>query len=174
MVGDRHLHRHAGDDGRVSSPGVRLSARPRFPAGLGHWLESAWDKARADPALTVYKLQTNSYKLSWLLIPLSLPFLWLVFPFSRRFRMYDHTVFVTYSISFMTMLVVVASVGGYLGVAPLVIVPLLYAPLHLYRHLRGAYDLTRFGAIWRLLVLSAVIYLVLTLFILIMLWLVIT
>jgi hypothetical protein len=141
---------------------------------VGNWLNRAWSKAKADPALLLYKLQTNAYKLSWLLIPLSLPFLWLVFPFSRRFRMYDHTVFVTYSISFMTMLIVVASLGGYLGFAPLVIVPLLYAPLHLYRHLRGAYDLTRFGAIWRLLVLSAVIYLVLTLFVVIMLGLVIT
>jgi hypothetical protein len=141
---------------------------------VGNWLNRAWLKAKADPALLLYKLQTNAYKLSWLLIPLSLPFLWLVFPFSRRFRMYDHTVFVTYSISFMTMLIVVASLGGYFGFAPLVIAPMLYAPLHLYRHLRGTYGLTRFGAVWRLLVLSAVIYLVLTLFVVIMLGLVIT
>jgi hypothetical protein len=140
---------------------------------VGGWLEAAWHKVKADPALLIYKLQTNAYKLSWLLIPLSLPFLWLVFPFSRRFRMYDHTVFVTYSISFMTMLVVVASLGGYLGFAPLVIAPLLYAPAHLYWHLRGTYGLSRFGAVWRLLVLSVVIYLVLALFILIMLALVI-
>ena len=141
---------------------------------VGNWLNRAWLKAKTDPALLLYKLQTNAYKLSWLLIPLSLPFLWLVFPFSRRFRMYDHTVFVTYSISFMTMLVVLASLGGYLGFTPLVIAPLLYAPLHLYRQLRGTYGLTRFGATWRLIVLSIVIYLVLTLFVLIMLGLVIT
>ncbi len=42
---------------------------------------------------------------SWLLIPLSLPFMWLLFPFSRRFRLYDHVVFVTYSLGFMTLLV---------------------------------------------------------------------
>jgi hypothetical protein len=141
---------------------------------VGSWLGEAWKKAKADPALLVYKLQSNAYKLSWLLIPLSLPFMWLLFPFSRKFKMYDHTVFVTYSISFMTMLVAAASIGGYLGWRPLVLLPLLYAPIHLYWQLRGAYGLGRFGAFWRLLVISAVIYLVLALFILLMIALVIT
>ena len=50
-----------------------------------------------------------------MLIPLSVPFLWLLFPFSRRFRLYDHTVFVTYSLSFMTLLVVTAVLIGLPG-----------------------------------------------------------
>ena len=40
---------------------------------------------------------------------MSLPFLWLLFPFSRRFRLYDHMVFVTYSLAFMTLLVSIAT-----------------------------------------------------------------
>lgn len=142
--------------------------------GIGGWLKSAWQKTTANPKLLLYKLQTNAYKLSWLLIPLSLPFMWLLFPFSRRFRMYDHTVFVTYSISFMTMLVVVASLGAYWQITPLVVVPILYAPLHLYRQLRGTYGLGRLGAVWRLLVLSVLIYVVLVLFVLLMVGLVIS
>ncbi len=71
---------------------------------VGEWLKGVFEKAKANPGLLLYKLQTNAYKLSWLLIPLSLPFMWLLFPFSRRFKMYDHTVVVTYSIAFMTML----------------------------------------------------------------------
>ena len=59
-----------------------------------------------------YKLKTNAYKFSWLLIPLSVPFVWLLFPFSRRFRLYDHTVFVTYSLCFMSLLVVPACCSG--------------------------------------------------------------
>ena len=31
--------------------------------------------------------------------------MWLLFPFSRHFRLYDHTVFVTYLLGFMTLLV---------------------------------------------------------------------
>jgi hypothetical protein len=100
--------------------------------------------------------------------------MWLLFPFSRRFRLYDHTVFVTYSISFMTMLVVLASLGAYWGISALVVAPLLYSPFHLYRQLRGTYGLSRFSALWRLLVLSACIYIVLTLFVMLMLGLVIS
>ena len=79
--------------------------------GVGEWVNKTLQSVQSNPGLIVYKLQTNAYKLSWLLIPLSLPFVWILFPFSRRFKMYDHTVFVTYSISFMTMLAVILSVG---------------------------------------------------------------
>ena len=68
-----------------------------------------------NPELLLYKLKTNAYKFSWMLIPLSVPFLWLLFPFSRRFRLYDHTVFVTYSLCFMTLLVVTAVLIGLAG-----------------------------------------------------------
>ena len=53
----------------------------------------------------LFKLKSNGYKYSWALIPLSVPFVWLLFPFSSRFRLYDHTVFVTYSLCFMLLLV---------------------------------------------------------------------
>ncbi|GAA4642804.1 DUF3667 domain-containing protein [Pontixanthobacter gangjinensis] len=139
-----------------------------------NWIEASWTKLKENPTLLLYKLQTNVYKLSWLLIPLSLPFMWILFPFSRRFKMYDHTVFVTYSISFMTMLAVIMSFGIALEIVPLVAIPALYAPFHLYRSLRGAYDLSRFGALWRMLVLSMFIWLSMALFALIMIGIVIS
>lgn len=113
-------------------------------------------KANENPALTLYKLQTNSYKFSWLLIPLSAPFLWLLFPFSRRFGWYDHLVFVTYSTSFMMLLsvalrlLVVAGVPG----GPLLAIGALYPPFHIYRQLRGAYRCSRFGGVIRALILN--------------------
>lgn len=131
-------------------------------------IEHAISKAKSNPKLMIYKLQTNSYKLSWLLIPLSLPFMWMMFPFSRRFRMYDHTVFVTYSITFMTMLIAVASTLAYAGwgviSAPLTIV----APLHIYRQLREAYAISRMGALLRTFSLLICAGMVLMLFIAIM------
>jgi len=135
---------------------------------VGAWLKGALDTAQANPGLLLYKLQTNAYKLSWLLIPLSLPFMWLMFPFSRRFKMYDHTVVVTYSISFMTMLAVVLSFGIAFQLWPLIVGPLLYAPFHLYRSLRGAYSLSRLGALWRMVALSVGIWVTLLSFVLIM------
>ena len=90
---------------------------------IGDSINDAWKKAKENPDLLVYKLQTNSYKLSWLLIPLSLPFIWLLFPFSRKFRMYDHTVFVTYSIAFMTFLAIIMTALGATAMGPLVLLP---------------------------------------------------
>ena len=65
--------------------------------------------------LVVTNVQDAASKFSWLLIPLSVPFLWLLFPFSRRYRLYDHTVFVTYSLSFMMMLVIAGGCWSAVG-----------------------------------------------------------
>ena len=73
------------------------------------------------------KVQDAASKFSWLLIPLSVPFMWLLFPFRRRFNIYDHTVFVTYSLSFMMMLVVVGGLLVAAGCAALAGLPVLRA-----------------------------------------------
>lgn len=123
------------------------------------------EKARENPQLVLYKLKNNSYKWSWALIPLSVPFLWLLFPFSRRFRLYDHVVFVTYSLAFMSLLIVIGTALAYVGIGAVGVLMLLIIPWHIYRQLRGAYELGRFGALWRTAVLLGVAFLVLTLFI---------
>lgn len=128
------------------------------------WFNAAWRQAKANPDLLIYKMQNNAYKFSWLLIPLSLPFMWLLFPFDRRFGLYDHTVFATYSIAFMSILAVAASLAARWDLTVLMIATLLFAPVHLYRQLRGTYGLSRRGAAWRLVVLSAMIWFVLALF----------
>ncbi|WP_309661962.1 DUF3667 domain-containing protein [Sphingomonas sp.] len=113
------------------------------------WLREVIGKAQKNPELAIYKVQDAASKFSWLLIPLSIPFLWLLFPFSRRYRLYDHTVFVTYSLSFMMMLVIAGGllvVAGSSGIAGLLF---LVPPFHMYRQLKGAYQLGRFGALWR-------------------------
>ena len=122
-----------------------------------------WQK---NPGLMMYKLQSNSYKFSWLLIPLSLPFMWLLFAWKRGVKVYDHAIFVTYSLAFMSLLFVAASVLATWGVSDGIIVPLVtFLPAwHLYRQLRGAYDLSRFSALWRLVALSFMIMIVIMLF----------
>lgn len=129
------------------------------------------DKWRKNPGLMLYKLQTNSYKFSWLLIPLSLPFMWLLFAWKRGVRVYDHAIFVTYSIAFMSLLFILASLLARWGVADGVIVPMvtLLPAWHLYRQLRGAYGLSRFSALWRLAALVVAILIVVVLFLQILL-----
>lgn len=118
---------------------------------------------RDNPSLALYKVQTYSYKLSWALIPISVPFLWLLFPFSRRFGMYDHTVFVTYSLCFMTLLAVVTMLAAKLN-APWLGVFGLLPPLHMLVQLRGTYALSWFGAWWRTWFLSMFAFAALMLF----------
>jgi hypothetical protein len=135
----------AADPGNLTELGAAGS-----DAAVSGWLEQAWHKARADPALLAYKLQANAYKFSWLLIPISVPFVWLLFPFSRRFHIYDHTIFVTYSIAFMLGLVLLTAVlGAFSATAWLAALPVLAMPLHLYRHMKGTYGLGRVSALLR-------------------------
>jgi hypothetical protein len=111
-------------------------------------VNDAIKKAKANPQLAIYRLQDAASKYAWALIPISVPFLWLLFPFSRRFGLYDHTVFVTYSLAFMMLLVVAMSLWGAAGL-PGVAFGALVPPVHIYRDLKGAYGLSRFGALWR-------------------------
>jgi hypothetical protein len=132
------------------------------------WIEKAYHKAKQNPDLLLYKLKSNSYKWSWALIPLSVPFVWLLFPFSRRFRIYDHVVFVTYSLCFMTLLVTVGAIFGVVGLGAVALPMLLIPPVHIYRQLRGTYAVGPFGATWRTLLLLLFGVFVLTGFILLM------
>lgn len=116
-------------------------------------LQHAFDKFKANPGLAIYKVQSNAYKYSWALIPISVPFVWLLFPFSRRFHIYDHTVFVTYSLCFMTLLVVVLTLGMAAGLPGMGLLAMLLPPWHMFRQLREAYQLRRRSALWRTVLL---------------------
>ena len=73
-----------------------------FPGAA--YLNKAAETAKKNPQLLFYKMQSNAYKYSWALIPISVPFVWLLFFWRRRFKMFDHAVFVTYSLTFMMLL----------------------------------------------------------------------
>jgi hypothetical protein len=124
-------------------------------------------KWREDPGLMLYKLQTNAYKFSWLLIPLSIPFVWAMFFWKRRFKAYDHAIFVTYSLSFMSLLFVVLSVLGTIGAPTQVIVfcALLIPPVHIHMQLKNGYDLSHRQAFWRTMALcNGIVFVVISLF----------
>ncbi len=155
-------------DGIEAPPTVRadLSDLAMAESGIA-WFDKALNKWRDNPSLMIYKLQANAYKFSWLLIPISIPFVWLLFAWKRRFKAYDHAIFITYSLSFVTLLFITLSILGAIRVASWIptSMALLIPPIHLYKQLRYTYDLSRFSAFWRLLVLSAFIWIVVGLFI---------
>ena len=116
-----------------------------------HRLDEGIKHAQQNPSLALYKLQSSAYKYSWLLIPLSTPFVALLFVWRRRFGLYDHAVFVTYSLCFMMLMVVALTLVGAAGVGgewiPFAV--LLIPPVHMFAQLRGAYGLGKWSAFWR-------------------------
>jgi hypothetical protein len=122
-----------------------------FTTGWPH-LDAALVKANENPNLLLYKLQSSAYKFSWALIPISTPFVWLLFAWRRQFKVYDHAVFVTYSLSFMSLMVIALTLLGKIGIADglIVLAVMLIPPVHMYRQLRGAYGIGRVSALLRL------------------------
>jgi Protein of unknown function (DUF3667) len=117
-----------------------------------------------NPDFALYKVQDAAYKYSFLLVPISLPFMWLLFIWRRGLTLYDHAVFILNGLSFASLLFIflalctkvswLAPVGGTafgLGL-----------PVHSYFHLKGAYALGWWSAAWRsvLLLFFALICLV--------------
>lgn len=119
----------------------------------------------SDPDLLVYKLKNTASEYSFLLVPMSVPFVWMMFMFRRRFHMYDHVIFVLHSLSFMALFAAALAFlvkldlerpfGFWLAVIP---------PVHVFFHLKGAYTLGAFGAIWRTSFLLIVSILVLAVY----------
>jgi hypothetical protein len=124
-----------------------------------------------NPGLFLYRLKTSAYKFSWVLIPISTPLLWLLFCWRREYRLYDHLVFVTFSLTFMMLLVTLVTLLGAIGlggswlVAAMMIIP----PLHMYRQLRGAYLCSRWGALLRTVLLVVLSGVALSLYLLLLL-----
>ena len=154
------------------------SGRPTMNIGLRTgWerLDKGIEKANANPSLLFYKLQSNAYKFSWALIPISLPFLWMLFLHRRSYRerygAYDHLVFVTYSIAFMSLALIAFVLLRAIGVTEgtLVLAMLVIPPVHIFRQLRGAYRLSRWSALWRTIALLFASSAAITLFLLLLL-----
>src|SRR5689334_1209973 len=128
------------------------------------WIRPFIKNAKDNPDLVSMRVQDAASKYSWLLIPLSVPFMWLLFPFRRRYNTYDHTVFVTYSLSFMMMLAIVAGSLVAVGLTGLAGLLFFVPPFHMYRHLKQTYELGRFSAIMRTIALLTFAFIAAALF----------
>ena len=145
-----------------------LSGTPLVQGEIGNgtpdWIRPFLENARENPEVVTMKVQDAASKYSWLLIPLSVPFMWLLFPFRRRFNTYDHAVFVTYSLSFMMMLVVASGLLVAAGLAGIAGLLFFVPPFHMYRQLKQAYGLGRFSAIMRTMALVTFAFIAAALF----------
>lgn len=121
-----------------------------------NWLSHKVEKKMQNPDLALYKLQQTTYKFSFLLIPLSIPFVALLFLWKRGFTLYDHGVFVLYSLTAMSILFLLVGLLGPLwsGFAFLGTLAIGFGvPVHMFAQLKGAYSLSWFSAAWRTVLL---------------------
>ncbi|WP_235968875.1 hypothetical protein [Brevundimonas huaxiensis] len=134
----------------------------------GHGIGATVLKKLQNPDLAVYKLQQTMYKFAFLLVPLSIPFVALLFLWKRGFTLYDHGVFVLYSLTFMAMLLMLMVIAGtFWGTFGLVVINLaaLSIPVHMFAQMKGAYSLSWFSALWRTIALLVFCNIVVGLFI---------
>ena len=154
----------------ASSP-VDGQRRTRVDTGNAK-LDAAIRHAIDNPELALYKLKGTAYKFSFLLVPISLPFLWLMFFWRRGIAMYDHAVFVLYSLSFMSLLfVALMSLGALHASAVIPWLASLAPPLHMAAQLRESYRLDVWGTAWRTMMLMLVSAIVFVLFLLLIVYL---
>ena len=118
----------------------------------GHGVGATVLKKLQNPDLALYKLQQTIYKFAFLLVPLSIPFVALLFLWKRGFTLYDHGVYVLYSLTFMAMLLMLmvlsATLAGWLG-RIVIGVGMFAVPVHMFAQMKGAYSLSWFSALWR-------------------------
>jgi hypothetical protein len=134
-----------------------LSGQPMVVTDPGDempgWIRPFIQNATQNPEVVSMKVQDSVSKYSWMLIPLSVPFMWLLFPLRRRYNTYDHAVFVTYSLSFMMMLVIAGGLLIAIGLPGVASLLFFVPPFHMYRHLKQTYQLGKFSAIMRTMAL---------------------
>jgi hypothetical protein len=144
--------------GEAAGSSGALKVRPTAPRpGAAAWerrLESRWKKVKANPEFYSYKIESLAYKLSFVVVPISMAILWLLMLFKRGYTLYDHGVVSLYGVGFLVLLMAFGSAlpGEAAGAAVRAI--LLIAPIHAIMHLHGAYRLSWFGAVLRGLLLG--------------------
>lgn len=155
-------------DAEEGQPHAKLKVMGKDAEKEGHGIGATVLKKLQNPDLALYKLQQTMYKFAFLLVPLSIPFVALLFLWKRGFTLYDHGVFVLYSLTFMAMLLMLmmlsATIAAWLGA---IVIPLglLAVPVHVFAQMKGAYSLSWFSALWRTIALLVFCNIVVGLFI---------
>lgn len=147
-----------GEDGEESRTSWRDELREEVESGEFN-VKTGWaalDRgilaAARNPDLAIYKLQETASKFSFLLVPISLPFIALLFIWKRGVTLFDHVVFSLYSLSFMSLLFIVLGLASQAGpwTTPIIAsAGTFLPPVHMFFHLGGTYGLGWWSALWR-------------------------
>jgi hypothetical protein len=118
-----------------------------------------------NPDLALYQIQDAASKFSFLLAPLSLPFIALLFLWKRGVTLYDHMAYALYALAFAALLFSAVVLLGKIPWISWGSAWLLAAlPVHMWFHLKGAYALGRWSATWRTMFMLIFAYIVALIF----------
>lgn len=113
------------------------------------WLKSRVESAIADPERFFLILEQWGERFAFLMLPTSALLLSGLFIFQRQFYLFDHVIFSLHSLSAFGLIIIVAILFSLVSNSVSDII-LLYAPFHLYFHLRRVYSVSRLGALIRM------------------------
>lgn len=119
--------------------------------GMQEWAQTRYDAIKDDPERFALILEIWGHRIAILALPVSALMLTLLFAFNRRFYIFDHVIFSMHSLSFQLLLLIVTMALSVL--TPLAWWLLWLAPVHLFLHMKGAYQRSIFGTLARMFVL---------------------
>jgi hypothetical protein len=116
-----------------------------------HWFNARMEAVQHDPARFYLILEIWAHRVAILALPVSALMLTVLFAFNRRYYVFDHVIFSMHSLSFQLLLLIV--IMGLSILTPLAWWLLLLAPVHLFIHMKGAYQRSAIGTLARMFVL---------------------
>ncbi len=136
--------------GSIDEAKIQIADRPA--KGFGVWLKARLRRVIEHPAEFKLVLEQWSERFAFLTLPLAAGLLSALFIFQRRFFLFDHLIFSLHSLSAQGLLLAAAMgfddlSGGWSGLLA------LYAPVHLFRHMRGVYATGVIGTLLRMALL---------------------
>jgi hypothetical protein len=121
-------------------------------SSIEHWAQTRYQAVKDDPERFALILEIWGHRIAILALPVSALMLTLLFAFNRRYFVFDHLIFSMHSLSFQMLLLTTifllsALVGGWAWWL------IALAPVHLFLHMKGAYQRSTFGTLARMFVL---------------------
>lgn len=161
----------ASDDSPVTTGASADLNQPKDPNQIA-WIERSINHALQNPDLVVYKMKGTASKFAFILIPISLPIIWLLFVRRKDVALFDHCIFSLYSLSFICLLIIFAAIIGRVGFEKSAwALVMIVAPIHMFAQMRGTYGLTIGSALWRTLALVMTAIFSLCVYFIIITWL---
>lgn len=121
-------------------------------SAIEHWAQTRYQAVKDDPERFALILEIWGHRIAILALPVSALMLSLLFAFNRRFFVFDHLIFSMHSLSFqMLLLTTIFLLSTLIGSWAWWLIVL--APVHLFLHMKGAYQRSAFGTLARMFVL---------------------